>query len=307
MTMLVLALVSLLLSLGEPSAASESRATALRRLLQRGTIVLMPCCYDGVTARLVEQAGFELTFMTGFGVSASQGLPDLGLVSAGEMVRAAQVICESLVSIPCIGDGDTGYGNPANVRRTVRSYAQAGLAGIMIEDQVAPKRCGHTRGKQVVSREEAAARVQAAVDARNEGSDIVILARTDARQVGGLDEAIERCRLFMELGADWTFLEAPQSVEEMRRYCQEVKGPKLANMLEFGLTPVLSPQELQELGYSVAAYPLTLLSAGTRAMQMALERLRQGKDTTDLLLEFSELQRVLGFPEYYETLERYKF
>ena len=145
------------------------------------------------------------------------------------------------------------------------------------------------------------------MEARDEGADIVILARTDARQVLGIDEAIERCRMFVELGADWTFLEAPQSVEEMRRYCQEVPGPKLANMLEFGLTPVLSPQELQELGYAVAAYPLTLLSAGTRAMQLVLERIKEGRGTEDLILDFAELQKVLGFPEYYDALERFKF
>lgn len=160
--------------------------------------------------------------MTGFGVSATYGLPDTGLVSAGEMVASAGVVCGALQRIPCIGDGDTGYGNAVNVKRTVKQYVQAGLAGIMLEDQLAPKRCGHTKGKSVVSREEACSRIKAAVDARNEGADIVILARTDARATLGLDEAIERLKLFKQLGADWTFLEAPQSVEEMRRYCQEV-------------------------------------------------------------------------------------
>lgn len=260
----------------------------------------------------MEQAGFELAFMTGFGVSAAAGLPDLGLLSMAEMVGAAEVICENLKAIPCIGDGDTGYGNVANVQRTVAKYSQAGLAGIMIEDQVAPKRCGHTKGKQVVSREEAGARIRAAVEARealrggNDGRDIVILARTDARATLGLEEAIERCRLFMELGADWTFLEAPQSEAEMRRYCNEVPGPKLANMLEFGATPILSPAQLGEMGYTVAAYPLTLLSASTRAMQRALMRLKEGQPTDDLLLPFTELQSVLGFPEYYDTVERFK-
>lgn len=182
---------------------SEPRpgATRLRSLLTRGEgLLLMPCCYDGLTARLVEQAGFELTFMTGFGVSASNGLPDTGLVSAAEMSRAAESICENLQHIPCIGDGDTGFGNPANVKRTVAKYAQMGLSGIMLEDQVSPKRCGHTKGKQVVGRDEAAARIRAAVDARNEGADIVILARTDARATLGLDEAIARCNMFLELG-----------------------------------------------------------------------------------------------------------
>jgi len=186
---------------------------------------------------MIESAGFNLTFMTGFGVSASLGTPDAGLVGLSEMATAAAVVCGCLNQIPCIGDGDTGYGNPMNVRRTVMKYYQMGMSGIMIEDQVLPKRCGHTKGKMVVSREEAYQRIQAAVDARNEGADIVILARTDARGPLGLDEAIERCKMFRKIGADWTFLEAPQSEDEMIRYCNEVDGPNLANMLEFGDNP----------------------------------------------------------------------
>src|SRR6056297_684580 len=151
-------------------AASTSPATKLRNLLQQNDILIMPCCYDGLTARLVEQHGFPLTFMTGFGVSAARGHPDTQLLSYAEMVDNARQISEALHTIPCIGDGDTGYGNAVNVKRTVGGYAQAGLAGIMIEDQVAPKKCGHTKGKSCVSREEAFARVQAAVDARNEGA-----------------------------------------------------------------------------------------------------------------------------------------
>jgi len=193
---------------------------------------------------MVESAGFNLTFMTGFGVSASYGLPDTGLLSMGEMATTASIICGNLKKIPCIGDGDTGYGNPMNVKRTVTKYAQAGMSGIMIEDQFSPKRCGHTKGKTVVARDEAFQRIRAAVDARNEGADILILARTDARGPLGLDEAIERCLTFRKLGADWTFLEAPQSIEEMELYCRTVDGPKLANMLEFGLTPVLPPDQL---------------------------------------------------------------
>eukprot|EP01035_Chromulina_nebulosa_P018252 gene18252-23925_t len=267
----------------------------------------MPCCYDGLTAKLIESVGFDLAFMTGFGVSASYGLPDTGLLSVSEMTNAATTICRSLQHIPCIGDGDTGYGNVANVKRTIQMYTQAGLAGIMIEDQVQPKRCGHTKGKQVVDRDEASRRIQAAVDARNEGADIVILARTDARAIYGLDEAIERCKIFRQLGADWTFLEAPESEEEMIRYCNEVDGPKLANMLEYGKTPILSPNRLQEIGYTVAAYPLTLLSASTKAMLDILISLKHGESTEDTskLLDFKELQQIVGFPDYYNEMDRY--
>lgn len=281
------------------------RTNDLRQILTSKKLTVMPCCFDGLSARLVESAGFNLTFMTGFGVSATYGLPDTGLVSVSEMLQNARTISSRLRKIPCIGDGDTGYGNAINVRKTIVSYAQAGMSGIMLEDQVAPKRCGHTPGREVVAREEAYRRIQAAVDARKEfGLDIIILARTDARVVS-LDEAITRCKRFIEIGADWTFLEAPQSVEEMKRYCNEVPGPKLANMLEFGSTPVLPPKQLEEMGYTVAAYPLTLLSASTKAMKRSLELLKEGKPTESEILNFEELKDAVGFPDYYDQIKRY--
>ncbi|CAM9327744.1 unnamed protein product, partial [Choristocarpus tenellus] len=212
--------------------SAPSSTQKLQELLKKDDILIMPCCYDGLTARLVESAGFPLTFMTGFGVSGAHGMPDTQLLSYGEMLASASNICSALNDIPCIGDGDTGYGNAINVKRTVKGYAQVGMAGIMIEDQVSPKRCGHTRGKTVVGRDEACSRVQAAVDSREEGADILIMARTDARAGLGMEEALERCRDFRKIGADITFLEAPQSIEEMHRFCNEVDGPKLANMLE---------------------------------------------------------------------------
>ncbi|CAM9398885.1 unnamed protein product [Discosporangium mesarthrocarpum] len=286
--------------------AAPSKAQKLRELLNNGDILIMPCCYDGLTARLVESAGFPLTFMTGFGVSGVHGVPDTQLLSYGEMLASASNICSTLQDIPCIGDGDTGYGNAINVKRTVKGYAQVGMAGIMIEDQVAPKRCGHTKGKTVVGREEAYSRIQAAVDARNEGADIVIMARTDARAGLGMEEALERCSEFRRIGADITFLEAPQTVEEMRRFCAEVDGPKLANMLEFGKTPILPPAELQEMGYTIAAYPLSLLSASIKAMNTTLARLKSGQPLDDLLVDFDEVQGAVGFKDYYAQEEAYK-
>lgn len=282
------------------------KVSDLRRMLDGNELITMPCCYDGLTARLVENAGFELTFMTGFGVSSTYGVPDVGLLGAQEMFQSAATICNCLHNIPCIGDGDTGYGNPLNVKRTVMQYAQAGMAGIMIEDQVMPKRCGHTKGKQVVDRDEAYRRIKAACDARDEGADIIILARTDSRGTHDLEEALERCKMFRMIGADMTFLEAPQSEEEMRRYCKEVDGPKLANMLEGGLTPILSPTQLKEIGYTgVAAYPLTLLSASVKAMNQALALLKSGERTDDLILPFKDLQAEVGFEEYYKDLHKY--
>jgi 2-methylisocitrate lyase-like PEP mutase family enzyme len=175
----------------------------------------------------------------------------------------------------------------------------------MIEDQVMPKRCGHTRGKEVVSRDEALTRIRAAVDARDEGADILIMARTDARATHGLDEAIERCRAFAELGADIAFLEAPETQDEMRRFCAEVPGPKMANMLEHGTTPVLPPDELAALGYKLAAYPLTLLSSAVAAMQVALDSLRRGEAAPGVL-PFETLKRIVGFDRYYDEEKRYR-
>jgi 2-methylisocitrate lyase-like PEP mutase family enzyme len=278
----------------------------LRALIEKPGLRVMPCCFDALSARLIEQAGFELTFMSGFAVSAARlALPDTGLISYGEMLDQGRNIC-SAVSIPVIGDADTGYGNAVNVKRTVKGYASAGFACAMIEDQLAPKRCGHTRGKQVVDRGEAVSRVQAAVDAREEiGGDILVMARTDARATHDLDEALERCRLFAEVGADILFLEAPRSEDEMVTFCREIPGAKMANLVENGDTPLLPPARLQEIGYRIAAYPLTLLSAATRAMQEALTALAEGR-APDRLLDFAALQETVGFPAYDKESERYR-
>ena len=264
----------------------------------------MPCCFDALSAKLIERAGFPLTFMSGFAVSVARlGMPDTGLISYGEMLDQGRNICDA-VSIPIIGDGDTGYGNPLNVKRTVQGYAKAGFACIMIEDQLAPKRCGHTRGKQTVSRDEAVTRLRAALDARDEGADILIMARTDARATEGLDEALTRARTFREMGADITFLEAPHGKDEMRRYCEEVDGPKMANLVEQGDTPLLPHEELEEIGYKIAAYPLTLQLAAQQGMADALAAMKAGRHPQHLA-SFAELQAVAGFPEYFEAEKAY--
>ncbi|MES9885231.1 MAG: isocitrate lyase/PEP mutase family protein [Candidatus Sedimenticola sp. 6PFRAG1] len=281
-----------------------SPADRLHNLLEKPGIITMPCCYDALSARLIEQGGFPLTFMSGFAVSAARlGLPDTGLISAGEMIDQGRNIC-SAVNIPVIGDGDTGYGNPMNVRRTVKSYAEAGFACIMIEDQETPKRCGHTRGKRVVERQEAINRIQAAVDQRESGSDIMIMARTDARHEHGMEEALWRCQAFADLGADITFLEAPRSADEMERFCRETPGYKMANMLEQGDTPLIPPDELAAMGFKIAAYPLTLLSSAVAAMQSALASLKSG-ETPERMLAFSELREMVGFNEYDSNLKEY--
>jgi 2-methylisocitrate lyase-like PEP mutase family enzyme len=237
-------------------------------------------------------------------VAASRlGLPDTGLISYGEMLDQGRNICGS-VSIPILGDGDTGFGNALNVKRTVNGYHQAGFACIMIEDQKMPKRCGHTTGKEVVNRDEALLRLQAAVDARKEGADILIMARTDARETHGLEEAISRCQAFYQLGADITFLEAPHSEAEMRSYCENVPGPKMANLLEDGKTPQLSPQNLQDMGYKIGVYPLTLLNASITAMQQALASLKKGRPASNLM-GFKKLRKLVGFTGYDNELSNY--
>lgn len=278
----------------------------LRVLLQEPGLIIMPCCYDALSAKLVEQAGFPLTFMSGFAVSAARlGLPDTGLISFGEMVDQGRNIC-SAVSIPVIGDGDTGYGNPINVRRTVAQYARAGFSAVMVEDQVWPKRCGHTQGKAVVNRSEAFARIRAAVDIRDEGLDTLIMARTDARTTDGLDEALFRSKEFKRLGADILFVEAPESVEEMQIICAELNGPKMVNVVEGGKTPVLPTKDLERIGFKIAAYPLTLLSSAMKAMTETLELLAKGQPLDQHLLDFKVLRNVIGFDAYYEQESRYR-
>jgi 2-methylisocitrate lyase-like PEP mutase family enzyme len=283
-----------------------SPAAKLRTLLAEPGLRVMPCCFDALSARLVERAGFPLSFLSGFAVSAARlALPDAGLLSYGELAAHGRDVTAA-VSIPVIADADTGFGNAVNVKRTLRGLAAAGFACVMIEDQLAPKRCGHVRGKQVVGRGEALARIRAAVDAREEGADVLVLARTDARAPLGLDEAIARGRAFAELGADLVFVEAPTSEAEMERVCREIPAPQLANLVEDGATPWLPPARLEALGYKIAAYPLTLVSSAIRAMQDALAHLAAGEPVPrDRRLAFAELQALVGFPEYDAESRRY--
>lgn len=280
------------------------QAARLRALLAREELVMMPCCFDGLSARLIGQAGFELTFLSGFAASVSRiGAPDVGLMSYGEVLDQARNVMEVL-DIPMIVDGDTGYGNPMNVERTVEGFARAGCAGVMIEDQVSPKRCGHTAGKTVVDRQEACDRIRAAVEAKHR-ADIVVKARTDARRHHGLGEAIDRVNMFAELGAEIVFVEEPMSVDEMRTICAEVSVPTVANMLEGGQTPILPPAALHGMGFAIAAYPLACLSSAMQAMTTTLDLLKSGDDHTGGLMDFNDLRRRVGFNDYYEAEARY--
>jgi 2-methylisocitrate lyase-like PEP mutase family enzyme len=282
-------------------------AQRLRELLAQPNVEIMPGCYDALSAKLVADAGYKVTFMSGFAVSAARlGLPDTGLISFTEMLDSLRNCCAAAGPVPLIGDGDTGYGNALNVQRTVVEYARAGAACVMIEDQVSPKKCGHTRGKQVVSRAEARMKIRAAVDARAD-VDILIMARTDARAVHGFDEALARCKDFEAEGADIIFFEAPETEDEMRRFCGAMKKPCMANMVPGGKTPVLPPAKLQEVGYKLALYPVMLLSSAITAMQSTLAALQPGsKSPQPPAISFTDLQGVVGFPDYWSRETKYQ-
>ncbi|KAH1200467.1 2,3-dimethylmalate lyase [Glycine max] len=285
------------------------KVKVLRRLLETPGVHQGPACFDALGAKLIESAGFPYCITSGFSIAASRlALPDTGFISYGEMLEQGQLITQA-VSIPVIGDADNGYGNAMNLKRTVKGFIAAGFAGIILEDQIAPKACGHTRGRKVIPREEGVMKIRAAVDARREsGSDIVIVARTDARQAVSLEEALTRCKAYGDAGADVLFIDALASVQEMKALCQlSPHLPKLANMLEGGgKTPILSPQELEDVGYKLAIYPISLIGVCIRAMQDALTAIKGGAvPPPGSMPSFEEIKDIVGFNSYYKEEERY--
>jgi 2,3-dimethylmalate lyase len=281
--------------------------TRLRRMLAEPGIIVAPGAYDGFSARLIEAAGFKAAYMTGAGTAASHlGQPDLGLATLTEMATHAAHLA-SAISLPLIADADTGYGNALNVVRTVREYERAGVAGLHIEDQVAPKKCGHIAGKQVIPAKEFADKIRAAAEYRTD-PDLVIIARTDARAVHGLDDAIERANLYAEAGADVIFLEAPESRAEIERVAREVKTPLLANMVAGGKTPSLTVAELEGLGFKLVIFPGLCMSAAVTAIEQALVRLaKTGTDwRDDVVLGPMDIFRKVGFDWWHAIEERFK-
>ena len=281
--------------------------TRLRNLILADPILVIPVVHDPLCARIAEQAGFSAIFSAGYANSAALlGRPDVGLLTLTEMVDCAARIVDA-TTIPVFADGDTGYGNVTNVGRTISLYEKAGVGGVFIEDQVSPKRCGHMEGKALIQAEEMVAKVRAAVDARKD-PDLVIMARTDAIAVNGIDDAIERANLYFEAGADLTFVEAPESVDQMRRICREVEGPAFANILPGGKTPVLSASALEAIGYAVVADPVSCTYAIAKAVQCVLSELkRTGSPAsyTDMLMGFDEFNRLVGLEEIRERERSY--
>lgn len=283
----------------KPGAGAGARR--LRELMARPGIIQSLGVHDVFTGLLAEQAGLEMVFVGGFGTSASMlGLPDLNFLTMTEMADCVRRMCERL-SVPVVADGDTGHGDLHNVERTVRLFEAAGAAGILLEDQVTPKRCGHFANKQVIAPEEMVAKFRTAIAARI-NPDFVIFARTDARQMNGIDDAIERINLYCEAGADVAFVEAPQSRGELEEISRRVKYPLFANMLTGGVTPILSAHELEALGYKFAVCPVESLMVCAKAMKELCETWKTKGRVDDWCakegITFNELKQTLGLNDY---------
>jgi 2-methylisocitrate lyase-like PEP mutase family enzyme len=280
-------------------------APRLRDLLQKGRPLLLPCAHDALAAKLIEQAGFSAYSIGGFGVIASRlGLPDVGLASFGEVSAAVRDIT-SASSLPVLVDGDDGYGDVKNVTRTVQVYEAMGVAGLVLEDQTNPKRCGHMAGKSVVATEQALRKLDAALAARRD-SGFLIVARTDARAVHGLDDALERGRRYLVAGVDALLVEAPQSEAELETIGGSFDAPLIANMAEAGRTPILPPQRLAAMGFSIVVYPSTLFLRSILTMQRALADLRAGAmNSPPELPSFAQLTGILGLPTWDAVDDRF--
>ncbi|OGT33507.1 MAG: hypothetical protein A2W28_13390 [Gammaproteobacteria bacterium RBG_16_51_14] len=272
----------------------------LRELIQKPGIIRTLGAHDVLTAVLIEQTGFDSVFIGGFGTSASlYGLPDLNLLSLTEMVDATRRMAHR-VSIPVIADADTGHGDLHNVMRCVNEFEGAGAAGIILEDQVFPKRCGHFAGKQVIPAGDMILKFRAAVEARDD-PDFLFIARTDARETGGLDDAIDRINHYCDAGADIAFIEAPLSVEELEEICKRVEHPKFVNMLAFGKTPILSAAELEEMGFKMMVAPIDSVLLTARLMRELAEAFRRDGHTmalADRMVEFEEIKEILGVNDF---------
>ncbi|HZA53429.1 MAG TPA: oxaloacetate decarboxylase [Candidatus Udaeobacter sp.] len=276
-----------------------------KQLLKRDKLLVAPGCFDGLSARLVEAAGFEALYLSGGAVARSMGLPDIGLVTMSEVIeRAAQVV--AAVKIPVIADADTGYGNAINLVRTVREYERVGVAAIHIEDQITPKRCGHLDGKEVISLAEMEKKLEAALASRSD-PEFCIIARTDARGVHGLDDAIKRGRAFARLGVDVVFIEAPQSEAELEEIPRALPdSPLLVNVFKGGKTPMLPVERLQRMGYRIAIYPSETQRAALYAMTQALNLLNREGTTEAMdqaLTTFKERDQIVGLDDW-QQLER---
>ena len=283
------------------------KTTKLRELLAQPQILVAPGAHDALSAKIVAKAGFDAVYFTGYGQAASHlGGPDVGLMTMTEMVMRARNFAAA-VDVPVIADGDTGFGNVINVMRTVQEYEAAGVAAIQLEDQVAPKKCGHMTGRQVVPLEEMVGKIKAAVSARKD-PDFVIIARTDARTNLGIEEALRRGKAFAEAGADVLFIESPESLEEMKLITSSFNIPVLANMVEGGRTPLMTAQELQELGYGLVIFPTSSTYITAQAVTRVMQELKTTGTTKAMLGEmipFQQFNELVGLPAVREIEDKF--
>ena len=287
---------------------SPRKTSLLRKLLKEEEVILAPGCFNPLSACLVEQAGFKLVYVSGAAIAGNfLGYPDIGLTTMSEVLENARNIARA-TSLPVVCDADTGFGNAINMMRTVREFESAGLAGIQIEDQVMPKKCGHTEGKLLISKAEMVQKVKAAVEARQD-PDFVLVVRTDAIAVNGIEDALDRALAYQEAGADVVFVEAPRTLEEMRRICRTIKAPLLANMVEGGgKTPILPLQELKEMGYKLVIYPVSAHMAAIKAMQEVLAVLKKDGTTgtySSQMVPFQEMFEVVGRSKFMALEKKY--
>lgn len=285
----------------------KTRPSLREQLEDKNRILVLPGVFDALSARIAEQVGFEAMFQTGYGSSAALlGMPDFGFLNAGETVDNARRIIRA-VKVPVLVDADTGYGNPLNVWRLVQDLESLGAAGIFLEDQIWPKRCGHMVGKDVIPRDEYLPKLKAAIEARK-SRDFIIVARTDARAPVGLDEAIERGKAYKKAGADIIFVEAPRSIEELKKVANEIDAPLVANMIEDGVTPTLPAHELLKLGYRIAVFPLSALYSATYAMREVLTELKKTgatRQTRKMMVTFKDFNRFVDLDRYMGLEKRY--
>jgi 2,3-dimethylmalate lyase len=282
------------------------KTTELRKAIAGKELVVAPGAHDALTARVIEKCGFPAVYMTGYGQSASHlGRPDIGLMSMSEMVSRARNIA-AVVGIPVIADADTGFGNAINVIRTVREYEAANVAAIQLEDQVLPKRCGHMLGREVIPVKEMVGKIKAAVATRSD-PDFLIIARTDARTIHGIDAALDRARAYEDAGADILFVESPESIEEMEKINTTLTKPTLANMVEGGRTPLLANTVLRDLGYSIVIYPTASIFVMAQAMMQLMMHLKENGTTSgmaDRMIRFEQFNELVGLDEVLKELER---
>jgi methylisocitrate lyase len=283
------------------------KTTLLKQYILAPEILVIPGVPDPLCARIAQQAGFRAVFLSGYAASAATlGVPDVGLMTLTEMVDCAWRIADA-VDIPVFADGDTGHGNVTNAIRSMRQFEKAGVAAIFFEDQLSPKRCGHMYGKQVVPAEEMTGKIKAVVDARVD-ADLIVMARTDALAVNGLDDAIERMQRYVEAGADMAFVEAPSTVEQMRRITSEIKAPGMANMVPGGRSPMLAAEELERIGFACVAHPTALTYTIAKAARELLAHLHRTGTTAgleDRMVDFTEFNAMVGLPEVRDREQKY--